>query len=235
MMDSIIGGLFNLAGSRMQNLANAKEAHKNREFQLNMSNTAHQREVADLRAAGLNPILSGTGGSGAAVTAGATAQHQNMGAAATEGYRLGQAQADAHKLMKEEIAKKAHEASSAYSRSIIDGNEERLSKYMYGTETYRDWERTQFPALAAAGDARQRELQAAANLAHYSAFDAKIDYDLNRDHEQAERVRRLSNRTSEAVSGWKDAINPLRGMFSPSSARGGFPRREPYLGSGLRR
>lgn len=52
---------------------NAAEAAKNRDWQAYMSNTAHQREIADLKASGLNPVLSATGGNGAAVTSGATA------------------------------------------------------------------------------------------------------------------------------------------------------------------
>lgn len=52
---------------------NAEQAALNRDWQEYMSNTAHQREVADLKAAGLNPILSASGGNGAAVTSGATA------------------------------------------------------------------------------------------------------------------------------------------------------------------
>ncbi len=52
---------------------NAAEAAKNRDWQRFMSDTAHQREVQDLKAAGLNPILSASGGNGAAVTSGSTA------------------------------------------------------------------------------------------------------------------------------------------------------------------
>ena len=53
---------------------NQNEAAKNRDWQEMLSNTAHQREVRDLMAAGLNPVLSAMNGNGASVGSGATAQ-----------------------------------------------------------------------------------------------------------------------------------------------------------------
>lgn len=55
---------------------NSMEAQKSRDWQEYMSNTSHQREVQDLIAAGLNPVLSASLG-GASTPSGSTASTQS--------------------------------------------------------------------------------------------------------------------------------------------------------------
>lgn len=55
---SLLGGLFGRSGAKAQNQAQIQQAREQMDFQERMSNTAHQREIKDLEAAGLNPILS---------------------------------------------------------------------------------------------------------------------------------------------------------------------------------
>lgn len=122
-----ISGLSSGYGTDQQNIANAKEAQKNRDFQdaqakrqmdfqREMSNTSHQRSIKDLRAAGLNPILAARQGAstpGGASASGSMARFENVtGNAVNSAVTASRAQAEV-KNVKQQTKKLVHETVSA--------------------------------------------------------------------------------------------------------------------------
>ena len=85
IFDGLIGSVVSGIGGVFANNANAEQAQLNRQFQEQMSNTAYQRGMADMKAAGLNPILAYQKGP-ASSPSGATAVASNVGEAMVNAY-----------------------------------------------------------------------------------------------------------------------------------------------------
>lgn len=83
-LGALLGAGISTAGALYANQQNIQNQNRLFSEQVNLANSAHQREVTDLRLAGLNPILSAQGSNGASVPTPQAATQENALASAAQ-------------------------------------------------------------------------------------------------------------------------------------------------------
>lgn len=170
---------FQQASAREAMQFNADQAELSRKWQEMMSNTAHQREIKDLQAAGLNPVLSAMGGSGAPVTSGATASgYSSQGAKGDTDTSLSGALVSLFGSMLQSQTALANQAVSARTQEAIADKNNSTSRLIAQLQSETSLN-TATIAAAASRYASDRHVDASYLSAQISAAAQKYGYDLN--------------------------------------------------------
>jgi hypothetical protein len=108
---SAASGIAGFLGQQETNAANTQRAAENTAFQERMSNTAYQRQVKDMEAAGLNPMLAYVKGGGASTPTGSVPQLQSPAAAGVQSAYQSAQTSLSHKQVPKVEAETEHEVA----------------------------------------------------------------------------------------------------------------------------
>jgi hypothetical protein len=213
---------------------NTAEAEKNRMFQLEMSNSAYQRSMQDLKKAGLNPMLAYMQG-GASTPSGSVASGSGSSVSSPGG---AQAKVDAETAKAEMLQKGLFQSMSSALEL------QRLKKDNLLADSQK--------ALNKAAEDTQKTIQFANMASANKAESEKAFTDMNRDllamqiptlRAQYERDRKRAELDSKDYMVWLDKITPkvitagataaglglsLRGARGMRSPRAGWKNIEEY-------
>jgi len=228
MSGDLLGGLGTLLGAglgflgqqetnnankwaqRDANEANMLLARENRDWQERMANTAHQREIDDLKKAGLNPILSGSGGSGASTPSGSVA---TMNAAKMEN-ALGAGVSSA--MQSANLAKDLSMAESqkALNASAIDLQATQKNvNTATAMKTFADVDVSLLTRDQKSIQNQTLETQLAVAQAQSKAELIKAKQD--EKFAVYDSIQQRAQNTFDTMGSAKDALNPFKGLLGP--------------------
>lgn len=163
----LIGSTLGFIGNERTNEANAEQAQNQMNFQERMSGTSYQRAVADMKAAGLNPMLAYSAGGASTPTGAAASMTNSLATGLSTGQQQSRLNADIENLKANTEAKKSETDLNRTKAWTETANQDLITQQVVGMDIANKLAQGINPSKIA--EAKSHSAQAATAAAEASA------------------------------------------------------------------